>query len=184
MWCKYCNTRKHSIVARCQHQCGLGPEVNEFEQISSDGHQMLLARGGGPCTVRPHVRRGGWGQGMGTVQWDPMHHGQWSHGTPSPREQTNRHNWKHYIFANSLAGGKNTLHKIKGTIVASLEFRNVELLRKKVTLLKSRDGPIFNTLPVLTFYRMSFNGFYMTRYLGWRGLVMWCLAYFSQENTL
>ena len=34
-----------------------GPEVNKIEQVSIDGHQMSLARGGtkfgGPCTVSP-----------------------------------------------------------------------------------------------------------------------------------
>ena len=33
-----------------------------------------------------------------------LHHGQLSHGTPSP-QQTDKHVWKHYLPANSLADG-------------------------------------------------------------------------------
>ena len=33
--------------------------MNEFQQVSSDGHQMSLV--GGPCSVRSHVLR--WGGG-------------------------------------------------------------------------------------------------------------------------
>ena len=43
---------------------------------------------------------GRWG---GPVQWDPMHHGWWSHGDPPL--WTDRHDWKHYLPATSLAGG-------------------------------------------------------------------------------
>ena len=32
-----------SIATRCQHRGGGGSEVNMFEQVSSDGHQVLLA---------------------------------------------------------------------------------------------------------------------------------------------
>ena len=38
------------------------PEVNKFEQAFSDGHQMSLAGGGVPCTVRSHFL-GVWGVG-------------------------------------------------------------------------------------------------------------------------
>ena len=39
--------------------CG-GPQVNKFQQVSSDGHQMSLTKGPGqeprgPCTVRSHA---------------------------------------------------------------------------------------------------------------------------------
>ena len=33
---------------------------------------------------------------MGVYQWGPMHHGQWSHGTPTDR-MTERHDWNHYL---------------------------------------------------------------------------------------
>ena len=33
------------FTTRCQHQWGRGPEVNKFEQVSSDGYQMSLAGG-------------------------------------------------------------------------------------------------------------------------------------------
>ena len=66
----------HSIATRCHHQCWWGRggiEVNKFEQVFSDGHQMSQAGGGwrveGPevnkfeqmslpgrtCTVRSHT---------------------------------------------------------------------------------------------------------------------------------
>ena len=83
------------------------PPLNKFEQISSDGHQMLLAEGWGQGV--PHVsctgtgprgshvccpgfraRARGWSHVWCPVgypaQWGPtIYHGQWSHGTPSPR---------------------------------------------------------------------------------------------------
>ena len=59
-------TRKHSvrlhqkknasIATRYQQWWEGGPEVNKFEQVSSDGHQMSLA--GDPCTVRSYVWMG------------------------------------------------------------------------------------------------------------------------------
>ena len=54
------------------------PEVNKFESVSSDDHEMLLAEEEGPCTMRAHVRA--------------------------------RHDWKHYLPATSLAGGKKQHH--------------------------------------------------------------------------
>ena len=40
-----------------------GPQVNKFEQVSSDGYHMSLARGqtGGGCPMSA-VKGGGWGQ--------------------------------------------------------------------------------------------------------------------------
>ena len=63
--------------------------MNNFEQVSSDGHQMSLAGDGGPCNERIHVGGdslysevpcpeaglGGVRWGLGAVQWSPMHHG-------------------------------------------------------------------------------------------------------------
>ena len=31
------------VATPCQYQWGLGPETNKFEQVSSNGHQLLLA---------------------------------------------------------------------------------------------------------------------------------------------
>ena len=85
----------------------VGSPLNKFEQISSDGHQMLLAEGWGQGV--PHVsctgtgprgshvccpgfraRARGWSHVWCPVgypaQWGPtIYHGQWAHGTPSPR---------------------------------------------------------------------------------------------------
>ena len=75
----------------------VGPQRSNFEQVSSGGHQMSIARDEGV-----HVRLGaGWG--WGPVQWGTMHHGQWS---MPPILLTDRHEWKHYIPATSLAGDK------------------------------------------------------------------------------
>ena len=55
--------------------------MNKFEQVSSDDHQMPLARGprsdvqGGTGAPRSDVRCVGWGIGQGAVQLGPMHHG-------------------------------------------------------------------------------------------------------------
>ena len=53
-----------SIVTRCQVSTGGGggPEVNKFEQVFNDGHQMSLV-GEGKKTVRSHV-----GGGLGSGQ--------------------------------------------------------------------------------------------------------------------
>ena len=106
-----------------------GPEVNRFEQVSSDGCQMSLVGGvpvqwghmsrgglgpGGPCPLRSYVHRRAGAGGWGPVQWGPMHHRYWSHGTPSPL-WTDRHDWKHYLPATSLMGCNNgTNAKRKG----------------------------------------------------------------------
>ena len=70
-----------------------GPEVNKFDQVSSDGQQMSLAggqgwgrrravqlgpwgRGGaglGPCTVRFHVQRGGGCTVRSNASWVRSH---------------------------------------------------------------------------------------------------------------
>ena len=56
---------------------GGGPEVNKFEQVSSDGHQMPQGQGQGipvqwgPMSSRRAEPRGG----GGAVEWGPMHHG-------------------------------------------------------------------------------------------------------------
>ena len=34
----------------------MGPEVNKFKQVSSDGHQMSLAAGGPGGSLRSHVQ--------------------------------------------------------------------------------------------------------------------------------
>ena len=83
-----CTTCLHrSYVLRWGREGG-GPEVNKFEQVSSDGQQMSLAVGsmysevpcveggsglgpGSPCTVRFHIeggRKGGRAGGGGPVQ--------------------------------------------------------------------------------------------------------------------
>ena len=72
----------------------VGPEVNKFEQVSSDGQQMSLAGGPGPCHMSSHDVGGagagslsrGPGLGGGAVQrsnaswvmltWDPFPRGQ------------------------------------------------------------------------------------------------------------
>ena len=74
---------------------GVGPEVNKFEQGSSDGQQMSLAGRPGPCHMRSHdVSVAGWeedqsrGPGLGgravqrsnaswvMLTWDPFPSGQ------------------------------------------------------------------------------------------------------------
>ena len=79
-------TRKHSsrmctgrfsttrtLTTRYQYWWGGGPQINKFEQVSSDYHQMSLAGGrvGVPCLMvwYPGGRSGD------IVQWGPMHHG-------------------------------------------------------------------------------------------------------------
>ena len=71
------------------------PQLNKFEQFTSDCHQMLLA-GGPMCHVRMAggLMSGGWDWGVdwdgwvGPVQRVPMHHGHM--GTPSS-PWTDRH---------------------------------------------------------------------------------------------
>ena len=61
-------TVRASVATRICHYLGRGPEVNKFEQVSSDGHQMSPADWAGPgipclmsrkgpssCTVRSNA---------------------------------------------------------------------------------------------------------------------------------
>ena len=52
-----------SIAHRCQHWQGRGPEVNKFEKVSSDGHHMSLAGGGGFPVERGRLGQGEVGLG-------------------------------------------------------------------------------------------------------------------------
>ena len=97
-------------------------EANSFEQVSSNDHWMSLVGEGErvPVQWRQKSRRG---QGVVFVQWGLM---LWRGGCRArrtlcseiqcimgnghmrtPREQTDTHEWKHYLPANLLAGGKN-----------------------------------------------------------------------------
>ena len=71
----------------------MGPEVNKFEQVSSDGNQMSLAAGGPggfPEVTCPMDQ--GWGipevpfprGARGPVQGVPLHHRYGHMGTPLP----------------------------------------------------------------------------------------------------
>ena len=69
-----------------------------------DDHQMLLAGGHGQGSQV-------WCPGEGWHLWDPVQWGQYikgndHRGTPHP-SWTDRHEWKHYLPATSLADGKN-----------------------------------------------------------------------------
>ena len=61
-------------TARC---CFLGSLVNEFEKVSSVGHQISVADGEGAVAggggSQVWFGEGGWPEGP--VQWDPRHHG-------------------------------------------------------------------------------------------------------------
>ena len=68
---------------------GLGPQVNRFEQVSSDGHQMSLAWGSGfdgvQCLMSSREEGKGWGQ------WEGLYnevHCIMVNGTPSVNRQT------------------------------------------------------------------------------------------------
>ena len=51
-------------TTRCQYQWGsIGPQVNKFEKVSSDDHQMTVAGG-----RRPGPMSGG-GRGEGDGEW-------------------------------------------------------------------------------------------------------------------
>ena len=45
VYCLLALTVSASTATRCQYQWGRGLEVNKFEQVSSDGHQMSLVGG-------------------------------------------------------------------------------------------------------------------------------------------
>ena len=91
MWLSFSGHRQMSLPG--------GPQMNKFEQVSSNCHQMaqgdgarsrgvpgLMSRGGG-CTVRFNAL---WVM----VTWDPL----WT--------DRHRHMWKYYLPTTSLAGGK------------------------------------------------------------------------------
>ena len=67
---------------------GVGHQVNTFEQVSSDNHQMSLAGGW-------HVQKG-----VPLTMW-PIPWCMWCYLPLIPR----RHLWKHYISATTVAGG-------------------------------------------------------------------------------
>ena len=91
-------------------------EGNKFKQVSSDGHQTLLAGGWGsghvqggaevPCPEGGSQGWVGWGGGLCTVSSNVS----WTMITWDPHEQTDRpmdrRVQKHYLLANSMAGGK------------------------------------------------------------------------------
>ena len=122
------STKKHSsqdtyclfasiATTRCHSQ--RGPQMNKFEQISSEDHQMSLAGGQSQaqgCQVWCQLE-GGWEHGCGQRRFPGLifgGRGLYSEvqcimsndhiGTPVNR-QTNRHKWKHYLLATSSAGG-------------------------------------------------------------------------------
>ena len=119
------STRKHSsrmrttclvnhtcFTTRCQHQWG-DPEVNKFEQVSSDGHQVT-SRGLGWGQGIPEVLcpEAGWGQGWGDpVQWSPMHHGWWSH------ENRQTDTYEYFLQICCRAGNKTSLLFVNDYIV-------------------------------------------------------------------
>ena len=93
----------------------MGPEVNKFEQVSSDGHQVPLARG--PCTVNSYVWReqGLWGSlynevkcqgrlgsGNGETLYSKVH---FIMGNVHPEQNDRQTPVKHYLPATSLGGG-------------------------------------------------------------------------------
>ena len=73
-----------------------GPEVNKFEQVSSDGPQMSLEGRGFHVIWRGSHVEIEIGQGWGTCTWDGM-------GTPCGHTDT--HQWKHYLTATLFTGG-------------------------------------------------------------------------------
>ena len=68
----------HASEATTRSYGGGGPEGNTFEQVSSDGHQMSVARGKAGARGIPGLMPGD------PVQWGPRNHGWWSHGAPPP----------------------------------------------------------------------------------------------------
>ena len=57
------------------------PEVNKFEQVSSDDHQMSLAGKGAPCLVRFHVWKGAGAMGVWSC---PMRSDDWNRVEEGP----------------------------------------------------------------------------------------------------
>ena len=85
------NTRKHSN-RRC---------TTRFPTASTrcQGQWVGSLYKEDPCPV--------WAVAGVPMQWCSMYHGQWSHGEPlSTCEKTNRHDWKYYLHATSVAAGK------------------------------------------------------------------------------
>ena len=88
-----------------------GPQVNKFEQVSSDGHQISL-----PGALGPRVGAGGLmydvqGAGVGLVLRGALHSevqyimGNGHIWNPRSPEQTGTHLCKQYLPTTSLAGG-------------------------------------------------------------------------------
>ena len=88
---------------------GGGLQVNKSEQVSSDDHQMSVAGVGPLQWWAPDVNSRGYprsnvqGEG-GTLLCDLLHD---ACDVTAP-QQNDRHLWKHYLPATSLAGGKNS----------------------------------------------------------------------------
>ena len=76
-------------------------QVNNFEQVSSNGHQMSLAGGTGPEGPMSDVQGCGQGVLYSKVQRIMGNGHMWA------PQQNDRHDWKHYLPATSLADGNN-----------------------------------------------------------------------------
>ena len=117
-----CVSSASVTATRCQYQWGEGPQMNKFEQVSSDHHQMSVAgAGAGPqvwCLreAGPQVwcpgRGGGvrysgliWGEGD-TLPCD-LSLDACNVPTPPSSLWRDRHLWKQYLPATLFAGGKN-----------------------------------------------------------------------------
>ena len=73
---------------------GGGAEVNKFEQVSSDGHQMSLAGGawavGSLSNEVQYLRAGGPGAMRSNASWLMVTY-------DTVDRMTDRHDWKHYL---------------------------------------------------------------------------------------
>ena len=104
-----------SIATRCQHwEC---PKLKKFEQVSTDGHQMSLAEGGGLCSVTSHVQ-GGWGSLCSEILCSREEAGQWlalyrevqciigdGHMDPYPCRQNDGQIWLKTLPFRNFVGG-------------------------------------------------------------------------------